>query len=629
MATDSQVEFFARRRGVAIARLDRVLTIGPDSPTIPSPESPEFLTSVLERERAASAFLNADGVIVAVNRAWHAFAEADGYATPDHGVGRQYASVCAQAQTSQEPSALSARRAGRAVREVLDGRSAFGESEYECDSPTQQRFFQMTATPLTAGGHQGVLVRHVEVTSRVENLRAARVHALLLAANERGENVDSHVLPNFGESERSCTRSSFERLLSGALALRTERPLAVVAFDVDDFYEINDQYGIDAAAEVIREIVTIAQASHPSVARLGAGRFALVLETATREEALAEMHQLVDDIAREVAPAEPDSPVTVSARIVFAEGATATASELMREVALALERARESGGANVAVHFPDPLEVRLRRIQFKRELREAIAEDQLFLAYQPVVELDNGKLVGCEALVRWNHPRLGVQGPDSFVPAAERNGLIVPLGVWVLRHALAQYQNWSARGLPVVPIAINVSAVQLERSDVAGAIAQALGEFELPPAALNVEITETVLISDVEAVLECVRAIRALGVDVVLDDFGTGYSSMSYLQQLPLNALKIDRSFVAGVTSGGQADVSIVRSMVRLAHGMDLTSVAEGVETAAQAAFLRRLGCDRAQGYYFGRPQPAVDFANTLAAGGDNLALRRDEESSW
>jgi diguanylate cyclase (GGDEF)-like protein len=584
---------------------------------------------VLERERAVSAYLDGDGVIVAVNRAWHAFAEANGYASPDHGVGRQYAGVCTQAQASDGPGALSARRAARAIREVLDGRSAFGESEYECDAPTGQRYFQMTATPFSAGGHAGVLVRHVEVTSRVEESRAARLHALLLTANEGGSSLYSQALPIFSESERSCTRSSFERLLAETLALRTERPLAVVAFDVDDFYEINDQYGIDAAADVIREIVMIAQASHPSTARLGAGRFALILETATREEALAEMQRLVEDIAREVTPAEPDSPVTVSARIVFAEGETATAAELMREVSLALEHAHKSGGANVAVHFPDPLEVRLRRIQFKRELRDAIAEDQLFLAYQPVVELDNGRLVGCEALVRWNHPRLGVQGPDSFVPAAERNGLIVPLGVWVLRRALAQYQNWASRGLPVVPIAINVSAVQLERSDVADAIARALDEFELPPTALNVEITETVLISDVAAVLQCVRAIRGLGVDVVLDDFGTGYSSMSYLQQLPLNALKIDRSFVAGVTSGGQPDVAIVRSMVRLAHGMDLTSIAEGVETVAQAAFLRRLGCDRAQGYYFGRPQPAIDFANTLAAGGDNLALRRDEESSW
>jgi EAL domain-containing protein (putative c-di-GMP-specific phosphodiesterase class I) len=251
------------------------------------------------------------------------------------------------------------------------------------------------------------------------------------------------------------------------------------------------------------------------------------------------------------------------------------------------------------------------RVTLKAELREALAQAQFELYYQPKIDLESGSVIGCEALLRWNHPTLGLQAPGIFIPVAEQSGLIVPLGEWVVFEACRQSVRWRDAGLSPVPIAINLSPVQFHRSDVFEMLSNAFATTGASPGALDVEVTESVFINFSDDLVATLEKIRALGIEISLDDFGTGFSSLAYLTRLPLSIIKIDQTFVRGA-SENPSDAAIVRWVAQLAEELSLRVVAEGVETQEQLDFVRRAGCAEAQGYFFSRPVPAASFANLL-----------------
>jgi EAL domain-containing protein (putative c-di-GMP-specific phosphodiesterase class I) len=249
--------------------------------------------------------------------------------------------------------------------------------------------------------------------------------------------------------------------------------------------------------------------------------------------------------------------------------------------------------------------------------------------YQPLVDLESGRVVGLEALLRWQHPTRGLVPPLSFIPLAEETGLILPIGQWVLETACHQVRAWQRRypSASSLVISVNLSARQFAQSDLVAAVASTIHRSGLAPANLELEITESVVMDQSEASVERLRGLQALGVQLVLDDFGTGYSSLSYLRRLPLDTIKIDRSFVSGLGSDA-ADLPIIQAVISLAHGLGIDVVAEGIETAAQLACLQDLSCDRGQGYAFARPLPPDDLEAMLAGAGDSSLILRVEPAA-
>jgi EAL domain-containing protein (putative c-di-GMP-specific phosphodiesterase class I) len=246
-------------------------------------------------------------------------------------------------------------------------------------------------------------------------------------------------------------------------------------------------------------------------------------------------------------------------------------------------------------------------VVLETDLRHALQRQEFVLHYQPQVDLRTGRIVGAEALVRWNRPGEGFVRPGDFLPLAEENGLIIPINEWVLREACREARSWHVRGLPRVRVAVNLSPIQFRKQDVPALVARILEETELEAELLELELTENILMQNTDAVIEDLRRLRRLGVSLSIDDFGTGYSSLAYVKNFPVDRLKIDQCFIRNVDTDPN-DAAIVRAVISLGHSLGISVLAEGVETADKVAYLRAEGCDEVQGYYFSRPVPAADF---------------------
>jgi EAL domain-containing protein (putative c-di-GMP-specific phosphodiesterase class I) len=288
--------------------------------------------------------------------------------------------------------------------------------------------------------------------------------------------------------------------------------------------------------------------------------------------------------------------------------------DLLRDADAAMYRAKATGRANYAVFEPSMTANAMERLQLANDLRRAIARDEFVIHYQPRVELASGKVVGVEALVRWKHPRRGLVWPDDFIPLAEDMRLIIPIGREVIREACQRAHVWHKQYLrdPPLLMSVNISAMQLRHSNLVGDIAQILREFEVDPNTLELEITESVVMDDVQEIFDKLKELKSLGVRLAIDDFGTGYSSLSYLKRLPIEIVKIDKSFIGGLGKNPK-DKLIASATISLAQTLGLGVVAEGVETAKQAMHLRNLGCDLAQGNYFAKPLASEDVSAFIA----------------
>jgi EAL domain-containing protein (putative c-di-GMP-specific phosphodiesterase class I) len=306
-----------------------------------------------------------------------------------------------------------------------------------------------------------------------------------------------------------------------------------------------------------------------------------------------------------------DITVTPSIGISMYPAHGDTVEALIRNADAAMYHAKARGRYNSQLFTPELDADRQLRVGLENDLREALNQNQFMLHYQPQVELATGRIVGTEALLRWRHPEKGMISPAEFIPVAEQSGLIVPIGEWVLREACRQNREWQLDGLPIVPVAVNISAVQFLRRTLDQTILEALSAASLEPRYLELELTETVVMRDIDRTVEVLNKLQSAGIHFAIDDFGTGYSSLSYLRCFKINKLKIDQSFVRELTNNPD-DVAIIDAIIGLARNFRLRVLAEGVETAEQLEFLREHACDDIQGYYFSRPVAADAFARLL-----------------
>ena len=404
-------------------------------------------------------------------------------------------------------------------------------------------------------------------------------------------------------------RALFLDRLSGALTRSTRRgkSVAVLLLDIDCFKVINDSLGHEAGDDLLRSLTRrLLGALRPddTVARFGGDEFTVLCEGVDIErEPMAIAERLSLALGAPFSVEDREVFLSTSIGIAVADGGNGNAEAMLHDADTAMYRAKERGRNRFELYDIAMRDRAVERMETENALHRAVELRQLRLHYQPIVDLGDGSVIGVEALVRWQHPALGLLPPDHFIPLAEETGLIVPIGEWVLREACWQVRRWEhAVGLPAAfTVSINLSVQQLARPRLPKAVQAAIEHARIDPSRLTLEITETALLQEPEAAIATMRDLKVLGVSLCVDDFGTGYSSLSYLKQLPIDALKVDRAFVSGLDVDIE-DRAIAEAVVGLAHTLGLGAVAEGVENDSQLAQLRCLGCDGAQGFYFSRP---------------------------
>jgi len=429
-------------------------------------------------------------------------------------------------------------------------------------------------------------------------------------------------LPN-----RTLVLDRAEQIL--ARARRLDVTVTALFVDIDDFKQINDRFGHDIGDEILRQVgarlKTILR-DNDTVGRLSGDEFVMLIDSIGLNASPELVAERILDVLR--APFEiPDAsqvPVLVTASIGIATGLPASAEDLMQDADLALYKAK-AGGKNSFALFETAMQTAARdRMKLEVDLADALDAEQLYLVYQPMLDLQSERVVGVEALLRWRHAQSGVIPPDVFIPIAEQNALIVPIGRWVLEQACGQGAAWQRDGHDLT-VAVNVSARQLERPEFVGEVSSALRMSGLDPQRLTLEITETVLMLKPDFTASLLNDLKALGVRIAIDDFGTGYSSLAYLRQFPVDSLKIDRTFITGLARSGEAH-ALVHTLIQLGKALGLETLAEGVEEHDQVHELQLEGCDLAQGFLFARPlspEALVHFLEERAAAPVGWAKQR------
>ena len=471
----------------------------------------------------------------------------------------------------------------------------------------------------------GVLSAH---TTRPRDFNADETNFLQSVANVLGAAIERDAAeertrykalhdPLTGLPNRALFLDRLEHGL--ARSRRWPSVLAVLFLDLDRFKLINDSMGHDCGDQLLITVAErLAGAIRPgdTVARLGGDEFTILCDDLEDADQAVEIAtRVAEAVERPLRLEDSEVVMTTSVGIAIASDSDQRPAQLLRDADAAMYRAKGGGKARCEI-FDEDMRVRtMERLTMESALRHAVERDELRLLYQPQIQLETGKIVGVEALVRWQHPERGTVSPLDFIPMAEEIGLIVPIGAWVLAEACEQLRRWRTDHpqltLPVM--AVNLSARQLTQPNMPQVVANALAEAQLEPAALCLEITESVLVSEAESVLATLNALKALGVRLAVDDFGTRYSSFSYLKRFPIDFLKVDRSFIERLDENA-ADRAIVAGIINMAHALHLEVIAEGVETSEQSSHLRMLGCDLAQGFYFARPRAHAALEELLTA---------------
>jgi diguanylate cyclase (GGDEF)-like protein/PAS domain S-box-containing protein len=414
-------------------------------------------------------------------------------------------------------------------------------------------------------------------------------------------------------------RSLFRDRMMQAVAhvRRAGRLLAIVFLDLDRFKVINDGFGHgfgDAVLKAAAERLTGVVRDGDTVARQSGDEFLILLDDVRRmADIYVVVQKLLDAFARPLLLQEREVFLTASIGISVYPDDGQSADALIANADTAMYRAKKLGG-NAYQFFTRQLSDETRhRVDLETELRGAVARDQLQLAYQPKVEIASGRIIGCEALLRWSHPRLGCVAPADFIPIAEECGQILPIGDWVLRSACERSRQWLDAGLPPVVVSVNISARQFHQQDLAGWVLGTLEHAQLPPERLELELTESLIAQDVDQAMAGIKRLKAAGVKLSIDDFGTGFSNLGTLKRFRVDTLKIDQSFVRDILTDAD-DATIALATIALAHNLRMRVIAEGVETAEQCVFLRDHRCDEIQGYFFSKPVSASDMTAMLAA---------------
>ena len=409
-----------------------------------------------------------------------------------------------------------------------------------------------------------------------------------------------------------------DRLRQSVFAQRFVRSIGVVFLDIDHFKFVNDSLGHNTGDKLLQKVAERLSESvrdGDTVARLGGDEFILILNDQTGQEVIYRaMQRIISKVSEPIEIDGQELLVTASAGISLYPQDGPDVETLLKNADAAMYRAKEKGRNNFQFYTVEMNRQVNERLKMESSLRRALERKEFELYYQPRIHVENGALVGCEALLRWQHPELGLTLPERFIGLAEETGLIVPIGEWVLNAACAQARAWQDAGAAPITVSVNLSMRQFRQEALAGAVDDALRQSGLDPRRLEMELTESLVMQDTEAAIRVLERLREIGVDLSVDDFGTGHSSLSYLTRLPISALKIDQSFVQDIKGTGSADEGIVaQAIISLAHNLKLKVVGEGVETGAQFEFLKKHSCDEVQGFYFGKPMPASDFARFAA----------------
>jgi diguanylate cyclase (GGDEF)-like protein len=409
-----------------------------------------------------------------------------------------------------------------------------------------------------------------------------------------------------------------DRLRQSVFSQRFVRSIGVVFLDIDHFKFVNDSLGHNTGDKLLQKVAerlieTVRDGD--TVARLGGDEFILILNDQTGQEVIYRaMQRIISRIAEPIDVGGQELMVTCSAGISLYPQDGPDVDTLLKNADAAMYRAKEKGRNNFQFYTAEMNRQVNERLKTETSLRRALERDELELYYQPRINVRSGTLVGCEALLRWQHPERGLLLPEHFIALAEETGLIVPIGEWVLKRACAQAQLWQKDGCAPVAVSVNLSMRQFKQEALATAVYDALRESGLDPRLLEMELTESLIMHDTEAAIRILLRLREIGVDISVDDFGTGHSSLSYLTRLPISALKIDQSFVQEIKGNDLRDEGIVaQAIISLARNLKLKVVGEGVETEAQFEFLKKYDCDEVQGYHFGRPMPAPEFERFAA----------------
>ncbi|BEP15310.1 hypothetical protein acdb102_36210 [Acidothermaceae bacterium B102] len=562
---------------------------------------------LLDGTDAATCLVDANGVIVAVNRLWRTFATGNGGDPAVTGVGANYLEICAAATGTDAPTAD---QAAAGLRRVLARETERFELEYACDAPAVERWYKLQISPLTSIG--GASLSHHDVSAATQTSLALSHMAL-------------HD-PLTGLPNRALLQDRLQRALS--YSRRLELSVAVASFDLDAFKRVNESWGHPAGDELLCAVagrLDELALGVDTTSRVADDEFVVVrpgLESIVEAQLWVQQLTTVFDEPFALASAGESVSVTASTGLYVARPEEAP-DDVLHGADVAMHAAKADGRGRIRLYTDDLGRGAQHRLRTEHELAGGIAAGEFALYYQPVVDLRLRKVIGVEALLRWCHPD-GIRMPDTFIPIAEDTGLIVPLGGWVVEEACRQAVAWAAAGLDL-EMAVNLSARQVSHPDTIATIESALQQAKLDPTRLLVEVTESAVVEDAEAAQLALNQVSALGVRIAIDDFGTGYSSLLYLKRYPIQALKVDRTFVSGMGVSDDDD-AIVASVISLARAVGAVCIAEGVETHEQHGLLLALGCQFAQGYLFGRPVPADELPDLVVDCDERLQLPAPRE---
>ena len=433
------------------------------------------------------------------------------------------------------------------------------------------------------------------------------------------EQVQQHLthLAHHDQLTGLANRELFHDRLGRAVARadRSKKMVGLMFLDLDRFKEINDSLGHQAGDDLLIMVSKRLQGcvrETDTIARLGGDEFTVIIEgTSSPEEAALVAKKILLTMQKPFTLADQEVFVTTSIGLTVYPTDANNVELLLKNADMAMYRAKEEGRNKYQFYSVDMNNRAHERLRTEGLLHKALENNEFSLCYQPKVDMNTGDIIGAEALIRWINDEIGFVSPVDFIPMAEETGLIIPIGEWVIRTACKQIRDWKNKGLSEVRVAINLSARQFRQGNLAKLIDSILKEYGLTPECLPLEITESLLMSDKDDSKRALEELKAMGFQIYLDDFGTGYSSLSYLKKFPIDALKIDRSFVMDIPDD-KDDMAISRAIVAMSHALRLDVVAEGIETMAQYDFLRELGCEEAQGYLFSKPVSAEEFEQLL-----------------
>ena len=547
----------------------------------------EQAATVFEYSKEGIIVTDADNKIVSVNRS---FVEITGY-SPEEVIGRN-------------PNILSSGHQSRDFYEHMWSEIAeTGSWQGEVwDRRKNGEVYPEALTIIRVKNVGGAVINYLAIFSDISERRLAQERIQQLAHYDVLTGLPNRVL--------------FSDRLEQAMisAQRNHSKISLLFLDIDRFKQINDTLGHGVGDQLLQNVgqrLLECVREQDTVSRQGGDEFIVVLTDSGSEGAELVVEKIMQNITQPYIIDQHDLRITASIGIAVYPDHGQDCENLIKYADVAMYQAKESG-RNCYLHFDPVMNASsYERLQLETALRGALERDELRLFYQAQVDLQDGHVVGCEALVRWQHPSLGMLYPEKFIPLAEESGLIVAINYWVLEQAIKQYGAWRDAGVESLTMSVNLSALQFRQHNLLLQIRDLLQKYDVPASALDLELTEGILMQGVERTLATLHELTAMGVIISIDDFGTGYSSLSYLKRFPIQKLKIDQSFVRDVTTDA-SDATMVRTIILMAHSLRLQVIAEGVETQEQVTFLRQCGCEHAQGYYFARPVCALEFQKQL-----------------